>query len=120
MDVIWLDVVLSFTSITIDTSKIVDWESFHDVFASQLGFTEFYGRNMNAWIDCMTSIDSPDDGLTDIHAPESGAFVIQLSQMDDLRSRCPEIASAIEECTAFVNYRRIEGGEPPVLMLAYS
>jgi len=33
---------------------ITDWASFHDVFMHTLGFPDFYGRNMDAWIDCMT------------------------------------------------------------------
>ena len=48
--------------VRIPTSEIVDWESFHSVFQRVLGFPEFYGRNMNAWIDCLTSADSLDDG----------------------------------------------------------
>ena len=31
-----------------------DWESFHTVSAEVFGFPEFYGRNMNAWIDCLS------------------------------------------------------------------
>jgi RNAse (barnase) inhibitor barstar len=29
--------------------------SFHEAFASALGFPSWYGRNMDAWIDCMSS-----------------------------------------------------------------
>ncbi len=34
--------------VTIDTRRITDWETFHDVFAEVFGFPEFYGRNMEA------------------------------------------------------------------------
>jgi hypothetical protein len=44
---------------------------------------------------------------------------LELEGMRDLRKRCPELAEAIEECAAFVNWRRIEVGEPPVLVLSY-
>jgi len=47
------------TVITIPTHRITDWDSFHDVFAEILGLPGFYGRNMNAWIDCLTSADEP-------------------------------------------------------------
>lgn len=112
--------MLPFKSVTIDTARISDWESFHDVFACEFGFPDFYGRNMNAWIDCMTSLDSPDDGLSSVHAPNSGVLVLHLEGMRAFSVRCPEIARAIEECAAFVNWRRIEVGEPPVLALSYS
>ena len=52
--------------IPIPVDKIVDWASFHDVFQHILGFPDFYGRNMNAWIDCMTSVDTATDGLTTV------------------------------------------------------
>ncbi len=40
---------------------ITDWGTFHDTFAQALGFPDFYGRNMNACIDCLTY---EDDGMT--------------------------------------------------------
>ena len=110
---------LQFKRVRVDTASIADWPSFHDVFSSVFGFPGFYGRNMDAWIDCMTSLDSPDDGLTCVHAPEDGVVVLVLAGMRDLRKRCPEIAEAIDECSAIVNWRRMEVGETPVLILSY-
>jgi hypothetical protein len=52
------------TVITIAADQITDWDSFHSVFQATLGFPEFYGRNMDAWIDCMTYVDDPSGGLT--------------------------------------------------------
>lgn len=112
--------MLSYQIVTIDTSEISDWSSFHDVFARELGFPDFYGRSMDAWIVCMTSLDSPGDELTRVHAPESGVLVLNLKGMRDFSKRCAELSCAIEECSAFVNWRRIEVGEPPVLMLSYA
>lgn len=103
----------------IDTAAITDWASFHDVFKASMGFPDFYGRNMNAWIDCLTSLDAPEDGMTSVHAPEGGVLVLALSDASDLASRCPDIYEAIVECSAFVNYRRMEVGERPVLALAF-
>jgi len=56
--------------VTVPVEKITDWPSFHDVFQETLGFPKFYGRNMNAWIDCMTSIDTPEDGLSGAELPQ--------------------------------------------------
>lgn len=105
--------------VEIDTSGIVDWDSFHDVFAKELGFPDFYGRNIAAWIDCMTYLDDPSAGMTQVHAPEGGVFVLALSDATGFAARCPEIFDALTECAAFVNYRRLEVGEPPVLALSY-
>jgi hypothetical protein len=105
--------------VRLDTRRIADWDSFHNVFAETFGFPSFYGRNMNAWIDCMTSLDDPGAGMTAVHAPPGGVLVLELEQVDDFAHRCPEQYAAVIECTAFVNWRRIELGEPAVLALSF-
>jgi hypothetical protein len=105
--------------VKVDTRRITDWETFHDVFAHQFGFPVFYGRNMHAWIDCMTSLDAPEGGMTSIHVPEGHALALQLEHVDDFARRCPEQYDAIIECAAFVNWSRIERGFPAVLALSF-
>jgi hypothetical protein len=107
------------TIVAIDTRAIKDWDSFHSTFAQSFGFPDFYGRNMNAWIDCMTFIDDPDDRMSTIHAPLGGLVVLQLDYVADFARRCPEIYNALIDCTAFVNWRRIEQKERPVLVLSF-
>jgi hypothetical protein len=36
-----------------------------------------------------------------------------------VKSRCPEQFEAVVECAAFVNFRNLDVGEPPVLMLSF-
>ena len=105
--------------VRIDTRRIHDWGSFHTVFADLLGFPGCYGRNMNAWIDCLTSLGEPADGMTSVHAPPGGVLVLQLDHVDDFAKRCPKLYEAIVECAAFVNWRRIEVGEEPVVALSF-
>jgi len=103
--------------IAIPVDAITDWVSFHDVFKHALGFPDFYGRNMDAWIDCMTSVDAARDGLTAITVPPGGVVVLRIDDPFDFRRRCPEQFDALIECSAFVNFRRTEVGDPPVLAL---
>ncbi len=110
---------MSSTLVRIDLRRIDDWESFHDVFAEVMGFPDFYGRNLNAWIDCMTSLDNPDDGMTTIHAAPGGVLTLALENAAEFSERCPELYEALVDCVAFVNYRRIEVGDEPVLVLSY-
>lgn len=105
--------------IEIDTSRIRDWSTFHSVFAQTLGFPDFYGANMDAWIDCMTSLDEPQDGMTKVHAPPGSVLVLSFGDVTEFASRCPEIYEALVECSAFVNFRRMDLGERPVLALSY-
>lgn len=102
--------------VRLDGAQLHDWDSFHSVFAASFGFPDFYGRNMNAWIDCMTALDAPDHGMTSLHGSASNPVVLYLDNADDVPK---EIFDAMVECAAFVNWRRLEIGEPAILMLAF-
>lgn len=101
-----------------DATAIHDWPSFHDVSAATFGFPNVYGRNMDAWIDCMTYRDD-DDGMAAVNVKAGEAITIQVNGYQGLKSRCPEVADAINECVAFVNWRRIDCGDAPILFLSY-
>jgi hypothetical protein len=75
--------------------RITDWESFHDVFHRALGFPDFYGRNMDAWIDCMTYVDTAADGLTTVTVPAGEVLVLRIDDPFDFKRRCPEQYDAL-------------------------
>jgi Barstar (barnase inhibitor) len=102
--------------VRIDASQLRDWDAFHTIFASAFGFPDFYGRNMNAWIDCMTDLGHPENGMTTVHGSETDPVVVNLTNTD----RAPkEILDALVDCAASVNRRSIDAGEPVVLILAF-
>ena len=107
------------TRVKLDTRRIRDWESFHDVFVEAFGFPAFYGRNMNAWIDCRTYLDDPSAEMTKVHATPGSVLILQLKHVADFATRCPEQCAAIIEDSAFVNWRRVEMGDPAVLALSF-
>jgi hypothetical protein len=71
---------------------------------------------MNAWIDCLTY---EDDGMTAHPVQPDEVLTLQLLECRELRARCPEIYQALIDSAAFVNWRRIELGDPPILALSY-
>ena len=107
------------STVKIECDNIRDWSSFHSEFNRVFAFPKFYGKNMNAWIDCMTSLDCPEDSLTGIHCQPGKVITIELENATSLKTRCPDIYTEILECSAFVNWRRIENNEPPVLALSF-
>jgi RNAse (barnase) inhibitor barstar len=107
------------TLVAIDCAKINDKGTFHDTFAKALGFPVYYARNMSAWIDCITYADDPDAGMTSRHAPKNGSLVLRLDNVREVAKRCPELHAALTDAAAFVNWRRMEQGEAPVLALSY-
>ena len=64
----------------------------------------------------MTSLDEP---FSKVCVEEGGAVTLHLKYAKGLKNRCPEIYDALIECAAFVNFRRIEIGQTPVLFLAF-
>tara|TARA_R110002073_G_scaffold1715_1_gene12219 strand:+ start:100752 stop:101090 length:339 start_codon:yes stop_codon:yes gene_type:complete len=104
--------------ISIDCSKIIDRETFHNVFREALGFPDFYGMNMDAWIDCMTSLDE-EDGLTAVTLKPGEVLTLRLDDYKDFKARCPDIAQDIIECSAFVNWRRNDTGDKSVLAISF-
>jgi Barstar (barnase inhibitor) len=108
------------TILTIPADKITDWDSFHSVFQAALGFPDFYGRNMDAWIDCMSYIDDPSSGMASAAVAPGELMTLRIDDAADFHRRCPEQYDALIECVAFVNYRRIADGGTPVLALMLS
>ena len=104
--------------VDITTSGIHDWDSFHDVFATALGFPDFYGRNMNAWVDCLTYADL-DDGMRNVTVGPGEVLTLQLQDVRNFRSRCREQYEAVVEGAAFVNWSRIEQGARPIIALSF-
>ena len=94
--------------ITVDCDQISDWASFHRVFADAFKFPSFYGKNSAAWVDCLTH---PSE-MTDVGLTDEDIITIQLRGEQNLKGRAPKLLEEIFELAAFVNYRRLEAGEP--------
>ena len=102
--------------VRVNGTDLHDWDAFHSVFASTFGFPSFYGRNMNAWIDCMTSLDMPEDAMTSLHGSAADPVVLQL---DNATAVTKDIFDALVQCAGFVNWRRLEMGAPAILTLSF-
>ena len=112
-------IVMIASKVSLDCARIRDWTSFHDEFARVFGFPDFYGRNSSAWIDCMTSLDAPEDGMSRIHAAKGHVLTMQLENVKPFREQHPDLYADLIEMSAFVNWRRLEVGEPVVLALSF-
>jgi hypothetical protein len=105
--------------VSLDCEKIRDWQSFHEVFAHSFGFPSFYGKNMDAWIDCMTYLDDPAAGMSTIHCERGSVLVLELLNVKPFRHQCAELYEAIVDGVAFVNWRRLENGDGAVLAISF-
>jgi Barstar (barnase inhibitor) len=107
------------TKVSLDCDRIRDWQSFHEEFAYAFGFPAFYGKNMDAWTDCLTDLDDPDAGMTTVHCSPGSVIVLELLNVKRFMQRCPDQYNAMIECAAFVNWRRLETGQPAVLAISF-
>ena len=71
---------------------------------------------MNAWIDCMSSLDTE---MSKVQVKEGEILALQLDNAKDLKEKYPYLYAEIVECSAFVNWRRTEKGEPAILALSF-
>jgi len=115
------DAIAPVPVVAIPVSVIEDWETFHSIFQRELGFPTFYGRNMNAWIDCLISADDPDDGMVapGVAAIDGDVLTLELDDVGTFMARCPEQNAALVECAASVNWSRIHNGQRPILALSF-
>ena len=106
-------------TVAIDGGNFQDWEEFHDYFKETFGFPEFYGKNMDAWIDCMTYLDDPESGMSKVTVGKGELIVLQIINAEHLKQTAPDIYLALLECSSFVNHRRIEVGDEPLIILSF-
>lgn len=105
--------------VPLNCDRITDWESFHSFFAEVFGFPDFYGRNMDAWIDCMSYLDESESGMSTINIRTGEVLTLQLDGVDGFAVRCPEQYAALVEGITIVNLRRSSKGEEAVLALSF-
>jgi len=105
--------------ITLDGSRITGWDSFHDEFALLFGFPAFYGRNMNAWIDCMSYLTEPSAQMSSVSLSPDEPLLMEVTGAESFRKRCPDVFSELVDCSAIVNGRFRDHGEAAVLCLVF-
>lgn len=103
-------------SVFLDGRNMSNWRAFHAECQNQLGFPDFYGRNMDAWIDCLSSLRDADGMCKFVLGPDE-TLQIEVLYADMMRRKTPEILEALQECAAEVNERYAENGEKPALSL---
>ena len=104
------------TILRLDAAELVD--DFHEAFSNAFGFFDGYGRNMDAWIDVMSSMTDSPPGLSDFRLQKGETLTLYVQNAQILKDRRPEIYIDLLECTALVNARYARVGEPAPIALA--
>lgn len=72
---------MKFVTIDIDFSLIETLDDLHDILFEKFGFPDFYGRNINALIDCISSIRYPEEGMTSFFLNRDEFLLIRTRNM---------------------------------------
>jgi hypothetical protein len=98
----------------INFSNVCDLDSMHELLKERFGFPDFYGKNVNALIDCWSSLRRPEDGMTSICLgfDEVLNLTIRSLPMDNLM-----ILNHFLIAVEAVNQRNIETQYPPSICL---
>jgi len=96
---------------------IADWDSFHDQCSAVFGFPDFYGRNMNAWVDCLSYLRD-DDGMCKFVLKPDEMLTIEVLHSEQLRQRLPGIVEELQFCIAMINERCEDYEEAATLKLS--
>lgn len=104
--------------IRIDARRLVDPAGLHAALGEAFGFSNGYGKNLDALVDCLTSLDNPKAALSRIQIFPGHMILIALENYDPKDSSAAQVKT-LTDVVAFVNWRRLEKGQPPVLAMAY-
>jgi hypothetical protein len=100
----------------LDGTRISDWPSFHGECREAFGFPDFYGNNMDAWIDCLSYLRD-DEGMTKFRLAPDEILQIDISNAELMRKQAPDILDELAFCIGLINERYDDYGEKPALEL---
>lgn len=103
-------------TVSMNGEAITSWDAFHDESQRVFGFPEFYGRNMNAWVDCLSYLRD-DDGMSKFRLKPDEVLRIEVRYAERMRAQAPEILDDLAFCIEAINERYADYGEKPALEL---
>jgi hypothetical protein len=106
-------------TVRLDGRQIADHRGFHAESVAAFGFPDFYGNNMDAWIDALSYLRDTDSNIAGIALVEEETLVIEVLHSADLRHAAPEMPEMLEDVVAAVNERYEDAGEKPALTLVW-
>jgi RNAse (barnase) inhibitor barstar len=108
------------TIIRIDARRLTDAAGLHAAMSEAFGFPDSYGKNLDALVDCLTYLDDPKSEMSRVQVFPGEVVLMVLDHLDGKTKSQAAQVKALVDAVAFVNWRRLEKGERPVLALAYA
>lgn len=106
-------------TVQLNGATITDVATFHAESQRAFGFPEFYGANMDAWIDCLSYLRD-DEGMASVRLKPDEVLTIEVVDSAAWRQANPELLDEVTFCIAMINDRYADYGEKPALLLKLS
>lgn len=104
--------------VRIDARRLTDAAHLHAVMHEAFGFTTGTGKNLDALVDCLTHLDDPKTATGRLQVFPGTVVLLVIEHMCDLDKTQSAQARSLIDAVNFVNYRRFEQGQPPILAVA--
>jgi hypothetical protein len=105
--------------IRIDARQLSDSAGLHAALGAAFGFAPGYGKNLDALVDCLTHLDDPKAALSRVQIPHGQVALLVLEHTRGLNPPAAAQVKSLVDVVAFVNWRRFERKQSPILALAY-
>lgn len=100
--------------VVLDFGRITTWKDFHAECKRVMGFPDFYGANMNAWVDCLSYMTNGGDGMSRFILENDEVLTIHLM---NTRATQSAMLDTVTTCATEVNERYITTGDIPRIKL---
>lgn len=75
---------MKFKQLSVDFSQVKNLDEMHDALAAAFDFPDFYGKNVNALIDCWSSLRFPEDEMSGITAEKDEVILLTVKGMSHM------------------------------------
>ncbi|GLS24608.1 barstar family protein [Marinibactrum halimedae] len=96
--------------------QIKTMDEFYDEISNLFGFPDFFGRNIDALIDCLFSLRYPEDEMTNVHLMDSEFMLLEVYGISSVDQK---IRDTLIFAVEFANAKNNEKGNDPVIILSF-
>ena len=105
--------------IRIDSRRLTDTASLYGALDEVFGFPAESGKNLDALIDLLTHLDNTQVRTSRVQVLPGQLVLLVLEHLEGHNKRTEAQIASLLDVIAFVNWRRLEKSQPPLLAVAY-
>jgi len=104
--------------VRIDARRLTDSAALVAALTEAFGLPPGTGKNLDAVVDCLTELDNPKAAMSRVHVFPGQLALVALDHVEAKPKTAAQVKT-LGDVVAYVNWRRLEKRQPPVVALAY-